>query len=466
MDIESIATDPKAYARYQSASKEVLNALGVNLSPEQEAIFSSLSRNILVAGGERGGKSFIGALILVTRFICFGGDLFWLVGGEYEACRGEWDHIIELCSSHKLNILKGEPTKVLDPGLIILTGGAEIHTKSGRYPQKLQAVAPDGIILCEEAQLEYEIYLRCRGRVAEKRGWLFGSGSFEGSVGWFPEFFYLGQGFNDEGLASYSLPSWANRIIYPGGRQDPEIQKLERTMTRERFMERHGGEPCVPTDRVISEFSNRIHVGDYPFDPNLPVEIAVDPGFAGAYAVLAIQQRGEQLAVIDEVYLQGYITDDIITICKQRPWWLAVNGGAIDIAAKQHQAMEPVAEKWLKLAKVSLRMSRVNEEDGIETLRSHLKVNPVTNQSGLVVDAKCHGFIAECGGGKSPVEGGGMWRRDVNTRKPIDRNNHACKAMAYYLVTKFGYTKTTGRSRPKVYRLGGPETPRTYRPGW
>src|SRR3972149_1094051 len=56
---------------------------------------------------------------------------------------------------------------------------------------------------------------------------------------------------------SFSLPTWENSHLYPGGRGDPEILKLEGSMTRERFMERHAGEPSPPAGRVVAGFSAR-----------------------------------------------------------------------------------------------------------------------------------------------------------------------------------------------------------------
>lgn len=286
-----------------------------------------------------------------------------------------------------------------------------------------------------------------------------GTFEFANYVDWFEELFTRWQGPNNEQARSFSLPTWVNTKIFPGGRKDPEIIRLEGQTPPDKFLERYGGVPCPPTGLVIKEFSNVIHVGNYWWDSDIDVELAVDPGYAGAYAVLAIQKWGEQIVIIDEVYLQGYVTAEIIDICKQKVWWNKVSGGAIDIAARQHQAMDAPVEIWLKKAKIHLRSTKVSIEDGIDQLRTYFKVNPITLKPKVLVNSVCKGFISECGGGKSPYEGGGPWMRDSNTLKPIDKNNHACKAMVYYLVNKFGYT---GRSRVSPMRVTGSQAPRTF----
>ena len=373
--------------------------------------------------------------------------MYWLLGNDYESCRGEWEYIAD--DFRKLELLAAAPTKNIDPGEILLQDGTKIITKSARYPEKIATLAPDGIIICEAAQVDYDVFLRAKTRLAEKRGWLCMAGTFEEEdyVGWYRELYELGQSYNQLDLQSFSLPTWSNTVIFPGGRNDPEILKQEAGMTKERFQERFGGVPCPKTGRVVTEFANAIHVRPCEFNKDLPVELAVDPGYAGAYAVLAIQDLGEQLALIDEIYVQGVVTKDIILMAKKKIWWDAVVGDAIDIAGKQHQAMAAPVEVWLSEA-VSLRSKYVNIEDGIDLVRTHLKQHPISGRPGIIVDPQCRGFISECGGGKSPVDGGGIWMRDKNTLKPLEKNNHAVKALIYYLSNKYGFGGTIKTFEP------------------
>jgi len=453
---------------YQVAQKEIFDLVGYHPTEAQKVIHDDLTRHKLIAGGERAGKSKINSKELLFHWAwdILGkkrkNALYWLLGNDYEACRGEWEHIIE--DLYKLeDVLACSPTKNIDPGEIKLKDGTVIVTKSARYPEKIATVAPDGILICEAAQVDYDVFLRARTRLAEKRGWLCMAGTFEEEdyVGWYRELFQLGMSANKLELKSFSLPTWTNTIVFPGGRNDTEILNQEAGMTAERFQERFGGVPCPKTGRVVTEFANAIHVKDCPFNKDLPVELAIDPGYRGAYAVLAIQDYKDHLKVIDEIYVQGVVTKDIILMCKKRDWWSAVQGGAIDIAAKQHQAMAAPVEVWLDEGKISLQSKKVSIEDGIDLLRTHLKQHPVTGQPGIEIDPTCRGFISECGGGKPPVENGGIWMRDKNTLKPIDKNNHACKALSYYLANKFGFRgEFTGRMPQLSY--GGRRPVRTF----
>ena len=450
---------------FEEAQTEIFGLVGYIPTEAQLKIHLDRSRNKLIAGGERAGKSKVESKELLCHYAwdILGqkkeNALYWLLGNDYEACRGEWEHIVE--DFQKLELIKNV-TKNIDPGEIELKDGTRIVTKSARYPEKIATVAPHGILICEGAQVDYDVFLRAWTRLAEMRGWLCVGGTFEQEdyVGWYRELFQLGQSFNNLELTSFSLPTWSNIIIFPGGRNDPEILKQEAGMSTERFQERFGGVPCPKTGRVITEFANNIHVRECPFNKDLPVEIRVDPGYAGAYAVQVVQDWGEQEVMIDEIYVQGVVTKDIILMCKKKEWWSAVSGGAIDIAARQHQAMTAPVEMWVSEGGISLQSKKVEIEAGIDLLRTHLKQDPVTGKPGILVDPKCRGFISECGGCKSPVENGGIWMRDKNTMKPIDRNNHACKAMIYGLANKYGFS---GQFKPfPKLRWSGERPQRTF----
>jgi len=287
------------------------------------------------------------------------------------------------------------------------------------------------------------------------------SGTFEGSLGWYPQLFTRWQASNADGGKSFIIPSWSNTALYPGGRGDPEIKALESTMSPDWFMERFAGRPCPPRGRVFEEFSVPVHVGigkEYEFDPSQPCWIWVDPGYASAYAVLVAQIRGDHVYIVDEIFENGFVTSDIIKIAKQRPWWNKVLGGAIDIAALQHQAMPAPAEVWLKEAGVLLTSQKLAIRDGIERVKTFLIVNPIDNQPRLHINAKCKGLISEFGGCENPLTGQSavyQWKRDREDRiigeVPDDKNNHAAKALAYGLVSRFGYSTATRQARIKFF---------------
>ena len=70
--------------------KALLTTVGYGTWSEQDEILDHDARIKLVAGGERAGKSFLGALSIISRLDEFeSGDICWLVARDYERTRAE-----------------------------------------------------------------------------------------------------------------------------------------------------------------------------------------------------------------------------------------------------------------------------------------------------------------------------------------------------------------------------------------
>ena len=422
----------------------LFSKVGFEPTEKQTPIIECRKRFILVAGGEQAGKSMIASKYLVSRFLeTEEPGLYWLVAADYERTRAEFDYLVQDFAT--LGIL-AEVSKRVDPGRIVLADGTRIETKSAKDPRTLAMRAPDGIIGCEASQLDMESFHRLRGRCAPKRGWLFLAGTFEGSLGWYPQLFQTWQyGTSDE--QSFSLPSYSNKYLYPEGKSDPEILKLKAMASDEFFMERIEGIPSPPQGLVFSEFRADIHISDRAeWSVGDPVYLWMDPGYAGAYAVEVVQEINGQVCVIDEIYEQGLITKEIIEIAQSRPWWKDVQGGVIDIAGYQHQAMSAPAEIWMEETGLYLSGQKIKINDGTERLKGFLKTDPQTNAPKLIINPKCEGILSEFGVVPNPFDGqtrAYRWKvdRDGNIvgEQPDDKNNHGVKAVIYGLVDRFGY---------------------------
>ena len=438
-------------------SEYIFSRLEFLPTPLQAQILTSRKRFVLVAGGEQAGKSMVASKYLVSRFLeTEEPGLYWLVAADYERTRAEFEYLTE--DFARLGIL-GEVTKRVDPGRITLADGTKIETKSAKDPRTLAMRAPNGILGCEASQLDLDSYHRLRGRVAPKRGWLFLSGTFEGSLGWYPQLFSSWQtGEKDE--KSFSLPSYSNSHLYPQGAEDPEILKLKAMASDEFYMERIQGIPCPPAGLVFGEFRADIHI-DYEMEyvKGEPVYIWMDPGYAGAYAVVAAQEINGQICVFDEVYERGLTTEEVIDVVTSRPWWQDVHSGAIDIAGYQHQAMSAPAEMWMDKTGIYLDAQKIRINEGTERLKGFMKTDALTSRPNIAFHPKCKGILSEFGAVPSPFDGqtrAYRWKSDregnIVGETPDDKNNHAIKAVIYGLVSKFGYGFVNSKEFIKVKR--------------
>ncbi|MBI2756197.1 MAG: hypothetical protein HYX52_05745 [Chloroflexi bacterium] len=401
------------------------------------------ARILLVAGGERAGKSELTADYGYSLFPW--SSLIWILGPDYEQARHEFRYIYRNADAIG-GVVSANMPNGPGPWNMLLQGGVRVVTKSASDPEKMAGEAPDVLLMVEAGQQPYEALLRARGRIAEKRGRLFISGTFEGSVGWYPETWSAWQVANDMGGVSFSLPSWSNLAIYPKGRKDPEILSMEKSMPPEVFSERIAGKPMPPRGLVFPEFSTTANVRDDKIEWAIrqlraapsehQVGLWIDPGYAHAYAVEFVAIIQDHVYILDEIYARGLINEEVIQIAQNNSLWKFVSHLVMDIASKTHAgASRAPLEVWQGSTHLPIRTNPVGIEDGIARTRTFLRVDPLTHEPRLFVSRRCNGLIWELSKGyQYPTDDGGL----AIATKPYDRNNDAAKAVAYGLVEQFG----------------------------
>lgn len=411
-------------------------------------LMDETSRVILVTGGERAGKSRLMSA-LGTSCLLFS-NLIWIVGPDFQQARPEFEYM--MLDAVKLGAASEKDISMPKEGpcMFVSSTGCVVETKTAADVMKLAGKAPNLVLMTEAAQSSFEVFLKLRGRVAEKRGLLMLGGTLEESSQWYVDLYNLLQGENVYGGKSYSVPSWANLGVYPGGRLDPEIVLLERTLPESLFLERHAAVPRKSSLLVHPEFDFTVHVDSkYEYSPDLPVVLAIDPGYAGAYAILACHVVGRDIWAFDEVYLQRPETGTLKMIedCRKRNWWTNVDDIVIDVAGYSANLSDgkSVASHWLEQTKadklnggrgIMPRGQRVGIQDGIDRYRIMLGNPKNPDTARLHYHPRCAHTINEHQLYRYPKRSSFT---HSDAKRPIDRNNHGLKAMVYLIIDKMGY---------------------------
>jgi hypothetical protein len=428
-------------------------------TPVQAEFLDAPNRLKLVAGGIRAGKSKSTARDFDKEIFTENG-LVWIVGPDYEQGKPEWNYLYR-----PLNLL-GKIANVSQPEKgsrsFTTTWNCRVQTKSSDDLDALASFAPNAILMVEAAQQAEEAYFKCLERALEFNARVTISGTFEGGFSWYHDLWEKWQGENEEGGRSFSIPSWSNSYIFPGGRDDPKIKALESSMPYELFMERCGAVPYKPSGLVFREFDFKRHVRRIDFNPDLPVEIAIDPA-QHTYAVLAIQWNPEldpqPVYVVDEIYAKDSIGQNVIPQVKERPWFKYVKSGVIDVAGTQRHANKSQVEVWAEATGLSLRHQYVFIEDSINVVRLRLQRNGADDCPLLQFDYrlrsdkagnKAMGTLAEMG-----LYRWREWKEgQASHLKPVDANNDGLKALGYWLYDKFGPVVQRRFERRRTIRVG------------
>lgn len=422
--------------------------------------------------GERAGKSEQGGKYAAVKHLLalsqqpeMGNYLVWILGREYINCKAEFDAMAE--AYIKIGLLDPRAVLIRDGGRdfcsfnlkfyddkVAKTGPSlTVETVSVGEPTKIQRVAPDGILACEVGLWTEIAFLRTLGRLAQSDGWLWASGSFEHSGNWLVEFWRKWQGDNEEDARAYSIPSHTNLNIFPGGATDPKLLVLQRLYPPYLFKQRFMGEPAAPEGLVFSDFSVDKHVSTgVKYNPDSPVYLFIDPGFNTAYSVLVVQVSDNTVYVIDELYEQHKTSQDIVDLAQKQFWWKRTRSGApdnipycvIDVAGTQHHAERSAEEVW-SAAGLKMFSRRVKVDDGIDRVRSLLRSDGSYNIPQIRIHPRVRGLISEMGGCPSPLPERQPWsykqdkEGNIVSDIPDDKNNDACKALAYGLIEMFGF---------------------------
>lgn len=439
--------------------------------PNQSQIaFHKGTSDSLVSGGWRAGKSMLLAGETFPHCVIPSPHeyLIALIGPTYVEPRAEFDYIVSFLTAmlpktefdpekHCSRPRDGRWEMTIPSKRVRNADGTEstIHYATVRTYTAAEAVAirsfnAEAVIICEAGGIDRDAFFAILGRVLSTGGFVIGSGTLENGLKWYHDAIKDGQlPSPPTGIHSFILPSWANTAVFKGGREDEKIKRIEAILPKEVFEVRIGAQPVRMTGIAVSA-ARRDHITDEgtAFDDRYPVELAIDPGYAGGYAVLAIQFYGGKIRIIDEVYTRLSATPEVIAECRTREWWPHVipgNAGVIDRAAKQHNASygDSVLEVWADQAGCYLDLTEavIPVEDGLDQLRIHLAADRVA------VAPRCRGVAAEWDLGAFPdgFDGYSPWHYRVDPDgllvgdKALAGADHASTALIYWLVSRFGY---------------------------
>lgn len=460
--------------------RQTYDILGFNpAGPEQEAPLVAQDRFPCLVGGERSGKSTVTEKILAPHVLALPYlryDDYFMPNGkprfdpkdrtqkprnphfaifgptykeprvEFEYLEGDLRKLGKLAESHTSKPSDGPWRMVSEDGVVIQTISLEV-------PESVRAIDLEGCIVAEAGGCEMAGIERVRGRVATKRGFILYNGTIEASQKWWRDWLIEGKRANNKGIVSYSIPSWSNRAVFPLGREDPEIVAWWNQLGDDLAAERLAAVARPPRLRVVKEATEK-HIRRMEIPEDAKVMLAIDPGYATAYAILfvVLWNVGEQrfAYIADELYEQGVNSADIIDLCKKHTLWPRVREAVIDIASKGHRdATESSLEIWQKRTSIIMKHKYWPEDRNIERLQNSFHLNQ------LAIDPKATGLIAELGLGEPVFPEMHEWKyasdKDgrIISEKPKDAWNHSAKALGYLLLHEWGQVES--RRKPTTW---------------
>lgn len=294
----------------------------------QKQIHYDPTRHRVLSNGRRWGKTLLGGkesetMAFVKNFLNLPMQ-GWIIGPEYNDCEKEFRVVYD--TFKKLGVDQVS-TKFLNN---VESGSMRIHTSWGFDLQCRSAKHPDSLVgdgldfvLCVEAGRHHRRMFTeyVRPALSDKRGWSMMSGvpelASETSLLYWA--YQQGQASHRTQWKSWRMPSWTNRVVFPGGRMDPEILDAEDDLTEDEFRRQYGGEFVERIGRVMKEWDDEIHlVEGLDYNPTMPLYVALDYGYTNDWVWLWIQRDiwGQNYVIGEERWRERdteEVCDDILS---------------------------------------------------------------------------------------------------------------------------------------------------------
>ncbi len=445
----------------------VFDKVGYGPHPTQRRIHAEINRHRfrVVCAGRRTGKSTLGGHELTVRawqayyrqamLDPFDNrDEYWIVGPEYSDAEKEFRVVYSDLT--KMGVQFDKPGTYYDANggnmhISLFGGKFLVHAKSAKYPDTLVGEKLKGVIMAEAAKMKPSVWTKyIRPTLADARGWALFNSTPEGR-NWFYDAWQLGQDPNASNWWSIRMPSWSNTIIFPEGRNDPEILDMEHDMSEEKFNQEIGADFAEFAGRVFKNFDEEIHVANMRYSPRWPIYIATDYGFTNPNVALFIQvDVFDNVYVIDEYYRTGRtpseFAKEVLEEDRLRPLVKAARELYPD--PEDPGASKTLAEKW----QVSIMGGTGGLiKDRIDLIRKWLKVTPEHLPQGhpnrrprLYIGRNCKNAIREMGIYRYPDEN--LDKKDPN-ENPLKKDDHVPEALGRFFAGFYGPREEPESSR-------------------
>lgn len=399
----------------------------------------------IAVAGRRAGKSMMSARDL-EPILMLPNKRIWVVGPTYDLGEKEFrvvwnDMIIKLGLGKEKTVRKSYAKKQGDLS-IEFPWGTRIEVRSAERPDNLVGEKLDYVIMSEAAKHTKETWDRfIRPALADTRGSAIFGTTPEGQ-NWLYQLWQLGRNPNEPDFMSWQFPSWENPYVYPGGRNDPEILLLERTMPDDWFKQEIGADFTSFSGKIYSEFDEQTHVQNVPYNPLLKNYIAFDWGFVSPMAAVEFQiDSMQRVRVWREHYKSRMRLKDFLDEMKSRP---QPDGYKIDLCfgdAADPEAVISVSEDFAPCYADPL--SKSNWREGVELVKGFLKCQQVSEdeygtpieEPWLIIDHSCTNGIREFNNYRTAEPPRG---RERNAREDAQKfDDHFLDALRYGLVHIF-----------------------------
>lgn len=432
----------------------------------QRIVHYNSTRHRVLVNGRRWGKTLCGAkeaecMAFVKNFLGQP-QIGWIIGPEYTDCEKEFRVVYDSLRALGVDQVSDRFTNNPDSGNMHIKTkwGFDLQCRSARHPESLVGEGLDFVLIVEGGRQKRKMWGDyVRPALSDKRGWSFTSGVPEGAseTSLLYSLYNRGQDPTKKTWWSQQMPSWTNDIVFPGGREDPEILEARDDLTDDEFRRQYGAEFVDNIGRVMKEWDDDDHIADLEYNRKWPLYAAVDFGYTNDWVWLWIQtDEWQNVYVIGEHRFRLRDTEDIARLeFREHPLISRLSTIYPDPAAPDDSAI---------LRRTLDKPTMLNTGGELKTrlglIRSALKLRPAHLPDGhpekkpqLLIDRSCKDLIFEMREGYRWPERRSEDRND--SELPMDKDNHGPEALGRFFKGHMEQRTGVRRSRQSSLRVRG-----------
>jgi hypothetical protein len=271
----------------------------------QKVVMNDRHRFRVVVAGRRWGKTQVSKISLIKFAAVRQKQLIWYVAPTYAMARDlMWKPL-------KAAMPKGWIKKINESRMeMLLINGSEISLKGADKPDSLRGVGLDFVVIDEAQDIKEETWEEVlMPTLATTNGRALFIGTPK-SYNWLYHRFMLGQRGpmvkdHRKRLVANEWMSWQFPTITSPFIPRKEIEARRRDMDPRSFRQEFEASFETMSGRVYYPFNRNEHVGDYPFNPKLPIYIGMDFNIDPMSSVIIQEQPDGEIWVVDEAVMYG-----------------------------------------------------------------------------------------------------------------------------------------------------------------
>ncbi len=284
----------------------------LSLHPMQMRVFKSQARFRVVVAGRRWGKTAL-SRVLIIKMAQMKKRKIWYVAPTYRMAKQiMWTDLLDAIP--KKWIFKVNETTLT----IRLVNGTVIELKGADKADSLRGVGIHFLVLDEFQDMSEETWTQVLRPTLADTG---GHAIFIGTPKAYNYLYTLyKRGQIAKMVESKQWESWQFPTITSPFIPVSEIEAAKKDMDEKSFKQEFEASFETMSGRVYYPFERKTHVGQYPFNPMLPIWVGMDFNIDPMSTVIYQPQPNGELWAVDEIVQFGSNTEEICKELDKRYW--------------------------------------------------------------------------------------------------------------------------------------------------